>query len=955
MNKITLLLLFISSILYAQEDTINHSAIKHPKYLENPTEYLSKINHNLIPTQILIDRVLFNDLILKVNGKDKVTTTEYQDFYKIYQSLMLAHNDSSFFVDFDTLINFSNAVYDYDKTNILSILDFNFNRVNPQAISNGDFSELNDGLVLNRVNDNNFLTDRAITFSVFKHNIFGDDIKFQVIDFYNVLNTDNRTLQKLEIDFGNGSGFQEVTLNETITVDYYDESRYVELKLKITYLNTETLNEEVYYAHSSVYRKALSNRTQYATEADISSIKYWVPKPHVDFDFPPKIKQWKCIGAPRESDFKCFWGAVHSPFTLDVKILYSEENLKNQSTNGTQKLRKPFIMVDGFDPGNKRDYWTTIKDTEHHKLLPMDRDYRGLYEYLFGGRSPWDESEQSPISGFAETLRNDGYDLIFVNFRDGAGDVNENAKRLRQFLNEVINSPEYRDNKTEEIVLVGPSMGGLITRIALTEMEKANEEHFVKSWVSFDSPQTGAYIPVSVQALLEGMSKSNIVTISTQGNQKLSALKSAAAKQMLNMHILSENRYSSCQENKDLYQKLDNLHYPIITKRYSITNGGKELQYSTDNDIEIGVLRLKATEWGIVGIDVAGYRINKNYMKLVSGYIRKNKFTGGKIDVNLEIPSSYAIEYENAPGGWHHALYSTNKSKDNKINKNDHLDQFGDRYNKAAFIPSVSAFGIPINKNNIHHTWENYTNINDFSSGKIRTPFDAIYGMIKNEEHMKISVETKEQVVRNWLRPDNTETSRPVVRVGEPIHQTASKPVAYLVKQEIVFAGNGNTFTFKEGADANIVAGKNIKFSSGFTIQSGAKLNAKIQVQQDVILKNATFETTNSLVNRDYLNPSPYHQKVYNYDISDVSEKTKSYIKLQIYPNPVQDFINLSIEEENDNLNTVNIHDVNGKLIFSEQIISNQNKLIDTQNWAHGVYFVTVNGKNNIQKTKIVK
>jgi hypothetical protein len=69
----------------------------------------------------------------------------------------------------------------------------------------------------------------------------------------------------------------------------------------------------------------------------------------------------------------------------------------------------------------------------------------------------------------------------------------------------------------------------------------------------------------------------------------------------------------------------------------------------------------------------------------------------------------------------------------------------------------------------------------------------------------------------------------------------------------------------------------------------------------------------------------------------------------------VQDFVNLSIEEDNDNLNTVNIHDVNGKLVYSEQIISNQNKMIDTQHWARGVYFVTVNGKDNIQKTKIVK
>ena len=133
MNKITLLLLFISSILYAQEDTINHSAIKHSKYLENPTEYLSKINHNLIPTQILIDRVLFNDLILKVNGKDKVTTTEYQDFYKIYQSLKLAHNDSNFFVDFDTLINFSNAAIG-GKAKPSSMVDITGTTFTPEAV-----------------------------------------------------------------------------------------------------------------------------------------------------------------------------------------------------------------------------------------------------------------------------------------------------------------------------------------------------------------------------------------------------------------------------------------------------------------------------------------------------------------------------------------------------------------------------------------------------------------------------------------------------------------------------------------------------------------------------------------------------------------------------------------------------------------------------------------------------
>jgi hypothetical protein len=964
MNKITLLLLFISSILYAQEDTINHSAIKHPKYLENPTEYLSKINHNLIPTQILIDRVLFNDLILKVNGKDKVTTTEYQDFYKIYQSLKLAHNDSSFFVDFDTLINFSNAVYDYDKTNIISILDFNFNRVNPQAISNGDFSELNDGLVLNRVNNNNFLTDRAITFSVFKHNIFGDDIKFQVIDFYKVLNTEKRTLQKLEIDFGNGSGFQEVTLNETITIDYYGESNYIELKLKITYLNTETLNEEVYYAHSSVFRKALSNRSQYPTEESISSVKWWVPKPDVQFDFPEKfidtMLDIECMLDCHEEDClsKCKFREYYNyrDYTFDVAILYSPENKATQSSSEIRKLRKPFIMVDGFDPGNKRDYEKTIH-TNPDKLLEKEKDDRGLYEFLDGKRSPWDKKEETN-SNMVKALQDDGYDIIFVNFRDGAGDILKNAERFQQFLNEVINSSKYRDNKTEETIVVGPSMGGLITRIALKEMEIRKEEHFVKSWISFDSPHSGAYIPLSIQYFLKLMSESEIEAIKKQGDQKLGSLKSIAAQQQLNVHILSSDKMSGTIKNNELYDYLKIIGYPNLSKRYGITNGGMNLLYEISDVKRIINFKVIPSIYGykinVPIISVDGYALTHN-RKPLNGYVLKNiKRIGLEYSIVLNhatLKVNNPITYENTPGGWHTALYSLNRSEDNFYKFNN----LAEHYDKATFIPTVSAFGVPVTNETSHLSHNSFTNINDFSSGKIRTPFDAIHGMKDNEEHVKISVNTKEVVIYDWLRPDNTETTRPVIRVGEPIHQTASKPIAYLVKQEIAFAGNGNTFTFQNGADANIVTGKNIKFLPGFTIQSGAKMNAKIQVQQDVILKNATFETTNSQVNREYLNSSPYHQKVYNYDISDVTEETKSYIKLQIYPNPVQDFVNLSIEEDNDNLNTVNIHDVNGKLIYSEQIISNQNKVIDTQNWARGVYFVTVNGKNNIQKTKIVK
>ena len=947
MNKITLLLLFISSILYAQEDTINHSAIKHPKYLENPTEYLSKINHNLIPTQILIDRVLFNDLILKVNGKDKVTSINYSDFYSFYQMFKYSLNDTSEMVPFDSLLQYSDLSYDYDQTNLISILDVNFNQISPAAIVNNDFTEGNDYLINNKANASSFLTNRVVAFTMFTHNIFGNKIKFKVPSALFLSNQENLVLQSVQIDFGNREGYKTVNFDEEIEVNYYLNFNYTEIRLKIEYLNTDNNQTETVYAHHATYRNVDEVNSFYKSTFNAL---FKVPKPHKTIYFPERqeiqLTNKLCPDNYWVRKLKfckrtvTYWS--YKPYTLEVSILFNPEN----KSGG--KLRKPFIMVDGFDPEDKRNYFLTRLNNPDD-LLPKEKDYRGLFNFLDGERSPWDPSTENN-SNMVKALFDDGYDLIFVNFKIGAGDINKNAERVREFFNDVINSPKFRDNKTEEAILVGPSMGGLITRIALREMELAGEEHYVKSWISLDSPHKGASIPIALQYAIKFGTKFKPSILSPfKPNPMDAALKKLdtyAANQLLLHHY--SNTWDQANPHPHhiaLQNKISELKYPVISKNYAITNGGEGNLYNNRERI--------------IDFYPTFYTFLKGWGNYTSGsgQIFEGKRQSAFNDEKKSTSNHLAIE--RSPGGWIGALYSINYHKDNSKKASDAWKEHEDNKRLhgqiSNFIPTCSAFGIEVNHDNLFKTHKDFTNINDTISGKIRTPFDAIHGMKDNEEHVKISVETKEQVIERWLQPDNSVTTRPVIRVGEPIHQIATKPVAYLVKQEIAFAGNGNTFTFQNGADANIVAGKNIKFSPGFTIQSGAKMNAKIQVQQDVILKNAAFETANSSVNRDYLNPSPYHQKVYNYDISDVTEEIKSYIKLQIFPNPVQDFVNLSIEEENDNLNTVNIHDVNGKLIFSEQIISNQNKVIDTQHWARGVYFVTVNGKNNIQKTKIVK
>src|SRR5476651_70080 len=101
-----------------------------------------------------------------------------------------------------------------------------------------------------------------------------------------------------------------------------------------------------------------------------------------------------------------------------------------------------------------------------------------------------------------------GYDLIFVTYEqydyngvhiDGGADyIQRNAYTLVKIIQD-INSKLVASGSSEKLVVVGPSMGGLISRYALTYMEQHSLDHNTRLWVSFDSPHLGANIPIGDQ------------------------------------------------------------------------------------------------------------------------------------------------------------------------------------------------------------------------------------------------------------------------------------------------------------------------------------------------------------------------------------------------------------------------------------------------------------------------
>lgn len=85
-------------------------------------------------------------------------------------------------------------------------------------------------------------------------------------------------------------------------------------------------------------------------------------------------------------------------------------------------------------------------------------------------------------------------------------------------------------------------------------------------------------------------------------------------------------------------------------------------------------------------------------------------------------------------------------------------------------------------------------------------------------------------------------------------------------------------------------------------------------------------------------------------DLVSVSENTKQL--LSVYPNPSKDVVNLEWSTS-DEWNSIQITDINGKVIFEESVNSNSKKL-ETSNWQRGVYFINLIGEKKTESQKLI-
>jgi len=954
------LLLFGLLGMHAQS---NLGVLQHPDYFQNPREYLSNLNLEKIPSNFLLDRILYDSSFLQVNGSNKVKVLSYTDWDILYSRLKYCNEDTVHWIGADSLKQISKLIYKAQEIHSISIIDYLTARIDSSALQSEKLVESTGKLMDHGADFNSYKTEKIIAATIFSDVIFGDELVFEVNNLFYFNNQADETIESIEIDFGNGEGYKPVQLNVPVVIVYTGDSEYILLTVKI---NKKKLNTNIStndYAAFSVYRK--SENTVILPEPLPVFKSRRTPvvekkKSYLDRNgmFPESKYVNKTICIPRyeivingsrrivvpSGEFDCketlVWERRSS--AIEYSILYSPQNI-NKTT-----FKRPLIICDGFDPDNIRDYFEADKPYSENI---RDNDKRGLFELINGDPSPWYENESSP--NLIDELRDLGYDIVIVNFIDGAGDIRENARFFKDFLMDVINGPEYRDAETEEAVVIGPSMGGLITRHMLATIEKEGKEHYVQTWISFDSPQKGANIPLGLQYSTDFLSKINTSGIiilkdkleraQQQFAKAGSILNTKAARQMLLYHYTVNNGKQTSDFN-ELYSELNELGYPKASKNIAISNASGQPLYEINND----------QVW-IIDFSITNYTYTKawaNMNKEGSYTIMKGSRQGGPNDIEKSTDNQIGID--NASGGWHSALYSLNCDTGNKWRKSESDINF----TKACFIPMISAFGIEVDRNTIYAKFKNIISEDEpIEEGKLVSPFDIIKTTSQNtnEEHVKISENTKIFLNEQVLAPNLKNLKVPFQRNKSTLSKKVEGELAFRAEESVVFCGKNNTCHFLAGSKSMISAGESVKLLPGFKASAGSELSISIKEMpfMNVLKSNST---RNNVLMKTYKNP--YIDDILNFEevLDDSAETEKSVIVVDVSPNPFSDFLTLTTAYPGLSKAEMIVTDYFGQMVYNKYYGLLFENTINLSHLNKGVYYLHIKSEGkNIQPLKIVK
>jgi cytochrome P450 len=196
--------------------------------------------------------------------------------------------------------------------------------------------------------------------------------------------------------------------------------------------------------------------------------------------------------------------------------------------SGRAEVSKPLIMVEGFPGGHPCDY---------------------LYDTL-------------DQQGTASSLRAGGYDVVIVGLDNGLDEIQRNAEVLIACIRQAL------ERTHAPLVVGGLSMGGLVSRYALAQMEAREETHNTRVFLTIDTPHGGTYTSLGAQWFVHAFRP---LLPALAGYAELL---DSPANQQFDLYWLHEGSVRTSPLREAFLRELEALgDYPQLPRRLAVSSG----------------------------------------------------------------------------------------------------------------------------------------------------------------------------------------------------------------------------------------------------------------------------------------------------------------------------------------------------------------------------------------------
>ncbi len=539
MKKITLLLCFIlvSGGLYAQVET-------NTSFAHRMATLFSPLDKDEVPYGILLDYGMEFTNVPAFDGT--LTDSTYTDLTALKQiyNTLLTSRIKEVSEGFVTPRVFDSTWKNVREKDIITLagLFFGYARFSDDAIASNKLSYRGGKFYNNSINgvvQDPYEKKRtfAMAPAIKGHKGLHLQVKVPSELFYTNLPGQVRSIQ---MDFGNGQGYVTVPFDQSVDVAYATAG----VKTWTYRLNLST-------------GTALYNRSRIKIEEDLATRPYGG---HHLRDAPE-----------RRSSSTLYAHSLRATRHYDGQ--YASVNLTIDDTDN-DGIRKPLIVAEGFDVG-------VILEPENSN---GNSGYKNFIAFLAEGGTK-----------LRDLMGDEGkeYDIIFVDWHNGVDYMQRNAYALQEVIRWV-NQQKARNGSTAQNVVLGQSMGGVIARYALADMEENNIDHDTRLFISHDAPQQGANLPIGLQFMYRHLTNQYIQAgttlfggdiivpvLETYGiSERLSLLDAPASRQLVK-NFATLNYDIDNTVHTSFYDELRRKGlpgsggYPVHTRNIAISNGSE--------------------------------------------------------------------------------------------------------------------------------------------------------------------------------------------------------------------------------------------------------------------------------------------------------------------------------------------------------------------------------------------